>query len=551
MSTRSEFAQKVVAAGGNADQIKAAMDLYRQKNGAFDDERPAPPPSNPDRPGVAAVPKDISLKESLMPNSLEYLQAHPEEVNQTLPSFGLFKASAKDVGKDIGSVPKGISDYLVGKGQQLLGGQDGGTLAQNIASKGNNFVDKVIRDPSNIMLPFGGEIGSLAEKAVPALGKSLLSKIGTGALRTGVEGSIQGAGGAAVNGQDISQGALQGAAVGGGLGAIGPMLSKVPGALKEFASGVFGSDIKATQAARDAAARGPSGTIKDAIFENDVAGNSIPAALDKTRAKLNDLEKQKWDLINQQQGQTANLYQLYNDAMAKVDSKSGKNFAIGNEIEKEKNDLLDRIHFKAGGAPQVSIAGQSIPFNQLSSVLPPANLQTILQKADIPLSDLQHVKSSVGEVPGWNKMNKNAASSAQDIVNAAYYQEIMKEMEKKVPGIKEINAQQQDLIPVEEALNRRVSQMSNNDKISLPMMIALSSSAASLGTALNHPLTGLAAAALPMARVASKSPMVARGAYSLGRSLEDPSVQSGLDAAAGLGKQGLWRFMNQQQAGSQ
>ena len=45
MSSRLEFAQKLKDAGANADQVKQAFDIYRQKNGAFDDEKPAEAPA--------------------------------------------------------------------------------------------------------------------------------------------------------------------------------------------------------------------------------------------------------------------------------------------------------------------------------------------------------------------------------------------------------------------------------------------------------------------------------------------------------------------------
>jgi hypothetical protein len=163
--------------------------------------------------GVNSIPSDISLQEALLPNSLEYLKAHPEEMDKTIPSGKGFRAGLKDLGKDILSVPKGLNDYVVGKIGQKFGGEDPGTLAQNIASKGSTVVDKALRDPgTGLTLPFGGEF-SAAAKGIPAIGKGIIGKVLTGGARMSAEGAMQGATAAEVNGENPVGGAAMGAAL--------------------------------------------------------------------------------------------------------------------------------------------------------------------------------------------------------------------------------------------------------------------------------------------------------------------------------------------------
>jgi hypothetical protein len=61
MSSRLEFAQKLKEAGANAEQIQSAFNLYRDKNGAFDDEKEKEKPQE----------KPMSMMDALLPGTLQ------------------------------------------------------------------------------------------------------------------------------------------------------------------------------------------------------------------------------------------------------------------------------------------------------------------------------------------------------------------------------------------------------------------------------------------------------------------------------------------------
>jgi len=97
-------------------------------------------------------------------------------------------------------------------------------------------------------------------------------------------------------------------------------------------------------------------------------------------------------------------------------------------------------------------------------------------KLSIP--DAQVVKRATGGMGAWQYGSPDPESTAREAVYNAFYRNLKEAIEKaSPPGVKEINAQMQELIPVMNALIRRIPVAARNNAMSLSDIISLSAAA--------------------------------------------------------------------------
>lgn len=273
------------------------------------------------------------------------------------------------------------------------------------------------------------ETGTLqsASKAAP----TLLKTVGTGAAY----GGLSGIGGAAQQDKSISDiaksGAL-GATVGGILGGATYGLSKL---VQTAGDKIMLSTIKPSRA--DIA----DGFRLDTIKQYNLGG-SLSNSYDKTEAELGRLTQQ----LN---SKLANSDATIN--MTDVLAQTEKNL-VGNKL-------------KTFGS-NTSLAGA---LDQLK-----AELGSVSDTGQMSIPDAQLVKQASGRMGAWQYGTTDPAATAREKVYNAFYSTLKTAIENNSPpGVKEINGQLSKLIPVANAIVRRIPVAERNSALGLTDMLTL------------------------------------------------------------------------------
>lgn len=274
-------------------------------------------------------------------------------------------------------------------------------------------------------LKAGAEIGAVA--AAPA---TLAGTIGVGA---GI-GAAQGAGEAMQQEQSAGQvakaggiGAAIGAATAGVIGGFSKLLSKVGEKIQTSVIRPTAPDLKDGFSMQ---------TIKDYNL-----GGSLKTTLSKTQSKMDELTGQLTEKLAASP-EKVNLAQVYQEtAKELLDSNKMKGFGANTKIQ----NALDEL----GG--EIAVVG-----NELS------------------IPDAQIIKQAAGRQGAWQFGKQDAESNAREAVYNAFYSKLKSNIEKLSPeGVREINQQLGKLIPVANAVIRRIPVADRNNLISLSDMVGL------------------------------------------------------------------------------
>ena len=291
------------------------------------------------------------------------------------------------------------------------------------------------------------KIGNLAQ-----VGSFLVP--GEGILAGAGMGALQGAGSAMSQGKsapDVAQGGAIGGATGGLLGGVGNLL-------EAFGNKTLNSIIKPT------AADIKDGFSMDTIKDNNLGG-SLDTIKNKTQALLSDLHSQLSAKLGDAQG-SVDLASIYDKTKNDLSSAKGaiKNFGQNSGIGRVLQRLQDEVL-------------SANPTGALS------------------IPDAQLVKQAAGGMGAWQFGSPDPDANAVETVYNKFYNNLKTAIEENSPsGVKEINQKMSDLIPVMNAVIRRIPIAARNSGVSLSDMIGFT------GTAMN-PL-----AAIPTAlEMASKS----------------------------------------------
>lgn len=342
----------------------------------------------------------------------------------------------------------GFADKIAAKMDELTG--RGGTYAQNVAQQ----QARTAEEPAAIRIP--GEIGGAVASTVataPARGviaaatglsklPALVKAIGAGAAT----GASFGAG-EAQPGQEAS-GAITGGAIGGATGGALSLAGKAFGAAGDK---IMTSVIRPT--ARDIS----DGFSLDTIKKYNLGG-SLNTTYDKTQELLGNLSSQLREKLSAS-NEKINLPSIVDETQKELTTAAGK--------------------LKGFGANQ-----------KIAAALDSLKQEVATVGGDVSIPDAQLVKQASGAFGAWQYGRPDPDSKASEIVFNTFYNKLKSAIEKSSPdGVKEPNQQISKLIPVNNALIRRMPVAERNYMISLSDMVGLAASAANpkaLGlTALN------------------------------------------------------------------
>jgi hypothetical protein len=206
-----------------------------------------------------------------------------------------------------------------------------------------------------------------------------------------------------------------------------------------------------------------------------------------------------------------------------------------NSVEFDPNNPETRINLVQviNRAKQKTLEGSRINKNALSKVADDVanELETTygldFNKApaisnNVDLAESQLLKQEVGKHGDWLSHNGKIAAN-QDATNKAafyntLYNELKVELENKGPeGIKQLNKQLSEIIPMERSAAKQVLVQNRKNPLSLDDYIG---GLATAGSALHG---NLFPAAVAIGNAASKSPNVAKGMYKLGKLMKGES----------------------------
>lgn len=281
------------------------------------------------------------------------------------------------------------------------------------------------------VLKAGAEVGAVA--AAPA---TIPAALATGA----------GIGGATFAGQalqenkpivDVAKEGALGATIGAATGGLFAGLGKLVGSIGEK---IQKSVIKPTKL--DLA----DGFKMETIKKYDLGG-SLNAVRDKTQTKLNDLTNE----LNSKLAQSP----------ARLD--------INDVFNQTVKELTDESRLKGFGA-NTKIAST---LEQLKN-----EVSIVSENGGLSIPDAQIVKQASGGFGAWQYGKTDPDAKAQEIVFNTFYNKLKTAIEKASPdGVKEINSQLSELIPVMNAIIRRLPVAERSNLISLNEMIGLVGSA--------------------------------------------------------------------------
>lgn len=283
---------------------------------------------------------------------------------------------------------------------------------------------------------------SIAAAAMP-----VASSIGGKALQFGAVGAVGGAADAMTENktnEEIVKDALKSAAIGAGtgiaFGAAEKGVKKLGDLVGKWGDRIQTSVIKPSQA-----------DIKDGFNIETVKkfnlGGSLKTTFEKTESKLDELSKQLNEKI-QSSNSTIDLNTIYENTAKRLLGSKMENFGSNKAMETAIDNLRNEIIASAGP-------------NGIAS-----------------LPEAQLIKRASGHYGAWTYGVPTPEATASQKVYSTFYNEMKTAIEKNSPkGVREINKQISELIPVMNAVIRRIPVAERNSAISLTDIITLSASA--------------------------------------------------------------------------
>lgn len=174
-------------------------------------------------------------------------------------------------------------------------------------------------------------------------------------------------------------------------------------------------------------------------------GGSLPETIAKTHTKMNQLSQELTAKLKSTDAKL-DLKKVYSDTIKSMGGDKALSFGDNKAIERVLNNLDEEIK-------QISPDGS------------------------VDLVKATNVKRGAGSKGAWAYNRPEADSSAIEKVYTAFYNNLKKEIETVAPdGIKDINKQISELIPINNAALRRMTVEERNNALSLMDNIGLVSS---------------------------------------------------------------------------
>lgn len=331
----------------------------------------------------------------------------------------------------------------------------------------------------------GAEIASTIAGAKLPIAGTVLGKVG----QFGTLGAVSGAGNAAIeekSPEEIAKaagmGALVGGVTGGAFGVAGKGLKGLGNLLGKTGDKIQTSVIKPSQA-----------DIKDGFSIETIKkynlGGSLKSSFSKTDATLDNLTKELNAKLSQSNA-ALDLNKVYeNTAKRLLGNKLesfGSNAQMENAIEKLRSEI-------------VTVAGKN---------------------GFVSIPEAQLVKRASGHFGAWTYGVPTPEATASQKVYNTFYNELKTSIEKASPeGVKDINQQISKLIPVMNALIKRIPVAERNNALSLTDIISLTGAALD-PRALSISLLNLASKSGSVGSALSKTPKAIKPVVDAVRGIE-------------------------------
>jgi len=323
------------------------------------------------------------------------------------------------------------------------------TVAKVFAPGTEQYTKEIVKKEDPTLLQTAGAVGKLG-LTVGTLGTgAVATKLGlTGgkALAARVaEGGIIGGAFTALDNlskkEKITKNLATGVAIGGAIPLAGAAVQKVIGGTsKKLGENIQKSLIKPTKT-----------DISDGFRVENIKkynlGGSLSQTLEKTNSKLNDLTKQLYSKLGSRKDTVIDLNEAASETANRLLKDKSKYFGNVNSVKNVLGKLSSEIEETSG--------------NGL-----------------VDLMEAQAIKKAAGVKGAWVFGHADPDAEAIEMVYTKFYQVLREEIEKKAPeGVREINKQIGELIPISHALIRRIPVAERNNAISLTDLISLGFSA--------------------------------------------------------------------------
>lgn len=431
---------------------------------------------------------------------------------------GLFPRTAQAAaeGKSYGRQVLGAGlDLLSLPGRALAAtGRDKGDgyLNSMADQEGKSFVGKVLRDPATgatvLTAPLAAAAGTAAAGVRAAgLGAKLLKagSLGSRLAGAGAAGAAEGVASAAAHqAENVNQGKdvnLGQAGLEVGVNALLPMGTGVLGAgAKKALSGLGWVGKAHGNQVITSTIRPNLKDMKDGFRIQNVFKNGLEGTLEETQEKLGKrFDELSGELAKRIDASTekVDLVDILDQSLQDIGGKKAENFGSNQQFENVANQILEEIN-------------------------------TISPNGVMDLATAQQIKRRLGKMGAWAWGKTDPESNARETLSNTMYSKLRQAIEDRAPeGVKEINQQISELIPIERAVVRRIPVEARNSGLSLSDLVTGS---AGLGAGAGAEYLGdtgipgarlvggaLAGIALSKAR---KSPTLAGKAYRLGERLQ-------------------------------
>ena len=376
------------------------------------------------------------MKISDLKGEVKRVSAQANAQQQVTPqkSGGLLRALGNFAGNAVSSVAQPLASLAaipVQAGARAFGVPD--PFAEGIPGLGDKNIaisPLTLKQKAGDVLKAGSEIAAVA--TAPA---SIPAAIATGA---GI-GAAQGAGSALqedASAQEVLKRGGVGAAIGGAtagvFGVVGKLLGKIGDKIQMSVIRPTKVDIE-------------DGFSINTIKEHNLGG-SLNKVLEKTQAEMNKLSTE--------------LGEKLSSANTKVD--------LDDVVNQTIKELTDSSKLKGFGAN-----------TKIQNVLEQLKQEVAITGNQLTVPEAQIVKQASGSFGAWQYGKPDPDSKAVEIVYNTFYNKLKKSIEAGSPeGVREINAQLSKLIPVMNAVIRRLPVAERNNLISLSDMIGLVASSA-------------------------------------------------------------------------
>lgn len=384
--------------------------------------------NNTNLPGVGALGGEIQAQ-----NSEKFPQIPTPQPTPTIPTGSVGQSTGVP---DPSKNPLSFASGLVNK----IGlGDVADTFGSDIAAATNPDLHKqgLLPYPSyeqnaGALLKTAGTVGALAAAPESVLGAATVG---------GLAGATTQAGTALEKNAPASQveqragiGGLLGGVTGGALAGIGKLLGSA-------GDKIMNAEIKPSKA-----------DIEDGFSIDNLKKYNLGGTLSQI----------------QQKSQAA-LTDLYNQLSEKLAS-SGETLDLAPVYDKTVNDLKTGSNLMKGFGANTSMDGA---LKQLQN-----EILTVNPDGGISIPDAQLVKQGAGAMGAWSFGGTDPDATAREAVYNKFYTNLKEAIEQKSPqSVKLINRAMSEIIPIQNAVLRRIPIASRNNPLSLTDFIGLVASA--------------------------------------------------------------------------